>query len=224
MSLRTYPDVAQGTDEWSDLRRGIVTASTVGQLVTPSTLKVANNDKSRAIVHELVAERLTGWTEPSYMSGDMLRGIEDEPIARAAYAEDRGVEVKEVGFMVREWEWGRLGFSPDGLVGDVGCLEIKSRQPKKQLQVVLAGEVPPENVLQCQAGLLVSGRAWLDFVSFCGGMPLFVHRVYPDAEIHDAIKAAVASFELAAADMEARYREAVRGMPATERMADEVVI
>jgi hypothetical protein len=223
MTLHIHADIEQGSAEWEHLRRGMITASTVGQLVTPSTLKPASNPASRALAALLVAERVTGWTEPTYLSGEMARGIEDEPLARGLYAETTGVTVTQLGFMTRTEEWGTLGFSPDGMVGDVGLIECKSRSPKKQLATILADAVPAENVMQCQAGLLVSGRAWLDYVSFCGGMPLYVKRVYPDPEAHEAIKGAVASFELAAADMEGRYWAAVKGLPETERVERDTI-
>ena len=48
MSLKVFEDLVQGTPEWLAARRGIVTASVVGQLITPSTVKPAKNDRSRA--------------------------------------------------------------------------------------------------------------------------------------------------------------------------------
>ena len=48
MSLKIFEDLVQGTPEWLAARRGIVTASVVGQRVTPSTVKPAKNDRSRA--------------------------------------------------------------------------------------------------------------------------------------------------------------------------------
>ena len=48
MSLKIFEDLVQGTPEWLAARRGIVTASAVGQLITPSTVKPAKNDRSRA--------------------------------------------------------------------------------------------------------------------------------------------------------------------------------
>ncbi|MFE5309736.1 lambda exonuclease family protein [Isoptericola sp. NPDC056605] len=224
MTLRTFPDVIQGTDEWNDVRRGIVTASVVGQLVTASTLKVAANDTSRAVTALLVAERITGYTDPTYTSDDMWRGIEDEPRARAAYAEHTGVDVAEMGFMLREHLSWKLGYSPDGLVGDVGLIEIKSRRQKKHLATILADAVPAENVMQVQAGLLVTGRAWCDYVSYCGGMPLYVKRVYPDRRVHAAFIRAVRAFEVTAAEMTSRYHAAVVGLPTTERIEQELVI
>ncbi len=216
MTLTTYPSLVQGSDEWLEARRGIVTASVVGQLVTP-TLKVAANDYSRALTLTLVAERITGWVEEQYVSADMLRGTMDEPVARAKYAEHHA-PVTEVGFMVREIAPGvRLGYSPDGLVGDDGLIEIKSRKPKEQVRTVLADAVPAANMAQIQAGLLVSGRAWCDYVSFAGGLPLYVKRVHPDPEWAAAITAAVIAFEQTAARMVADYTTAVAGLPATER-------
>lgn len=219
MSLTEFSDVIQGTDEWLDQRRGIVTASVVGRLLT-STRKVASNDTSRALVAQLVAERITGWTDPVYVSDDMLRGTEDEPRAIQAYVDRTGVEVEAIGFMVRD-DWGfEIGYSPDGLVGEQGLVEVKSRRAKKQLQTIVDDEVPAENMAQLQCGLLVSGREWIDYVSFCGGMPLYVKRVEPDPEWFEAIVAAVTSFELAASLMVEQYEAAVEGLPVTERVVE----
>ena len=217
MTLTTYTELTQGTDEWLAARCGIVTASVVGQLITPKTVKPAANDYSRALAVTLTAERITGHVEPVHENSDMLRGTLDEPFARDKYAE-HFAPVDEVGFMVRD-DWGfRIGYSPDGLVGEDGLIEIKSRRQKKHLSTILADEVPLENMAQCQAGLLVSGREWLDYVSFCSGMPLYVKRVEPDPKWFAAILEAVAAFEAASAEMVSRYTTATKNLPPTERL------
>lgn len=216
MSLYTYTDFVQGSDEWLEARRGIVTASVIGQLVTPKTIKPASNAESRALTALLASERVTGWAEEPYVSHDMIRGSLDEPVARGVYAEHHGA-VTEIGFMVRD-DWGfKIGYSPDGLVGDEGLIEVKSRKPKEQLVTVVAGEVPPENMAQIQCGLLVAGRQWCDYVSYCGGMPMWRKRVEPDPQWHDAILAAVEAFEQAATEMIAIYHERAAGLVATDR-------
>ena len=216
MAITEHPHIEQGTDEWHDLRRGIVTASTVGILITPRTIRPANNPTTRALTAQLVAERITGHTDPTYMTDDMWRGVEDEPRARHLYAETIA-PVREVGFITRN-DWGfTIGYSPDGLVGDDGLIEIKSRRPKKHLTTILTDEVPPENMAQIQAGLLVTGRDWCDYLSYSGGMPLWRIRVYPDARWQEAIVDAVAAFEDTAAQMIAAYEKAVEGLPTTER-------
>lgn len=217
MSLKIYRDVEQASDEWFELRRGIVTASTVGQLITPKTVKPASNDYSRALTANLVAERITGHVEPVFPNRAMTRGNLDEPYARDIYAKHYA-PVEQVAFMVNDdWDYS-IGYSPDGLVGEDGLIEIKSRDQKVQLQTVLADEVPLYNMAQLQAGLLVSGRDWIDYVSYSSGMPLYVKRVYPDARWSQAIAEAVEQFEHAAADMIHKYETAVQGMPTTERI------
>ena len=216
MSLIELPDLAQGSEEWHDQRRGMVTASVVGQLITPSTITPASNDYSRSLTALLVAERITGYTEPTFMNNDMLRGVMDEPHARDLYG-DNFYPVTESGFMVRD-DWGySIGYSPDGIVGDHGLIEVKSRRQKKHLQTILADKVPIENVAQIQCGLLVSGREWLDYISYCGGMPMWVKRVYADPKWAEAIVNAVAAFEVAAEQMTTAYDMATRGLPFTER-------
>ncbi|GAB2970104.1 lambda exonuclease family protein [Nocardioides montaniterrae] len=219
MTLTEYPVIEQRSEKWFELRRGIVTASVVGTLLTP-TLRIADNEKSRGLTASLVGERITAYTERGYVSFDMQRGIDDEPRAREVYAE-HFAPVREVGFMVREESGWRLGYSPDGLVGDDGLIEVKSRKQRKQVETVLSESgVPEENMAQLQAGLLVSGRKWCDYISFSGGMHLWVKRVYPDPDWQDAITAALIAFEKNAEAMTSTYLERVTGLPMTERSPD----
>lgn len=219
MTLITHNEVEQGSDEWHTLRRGIVTASVVGQLITQKTMKPSNNETSRGMARQLAAERITGRTEDVYVTRNMERGNLDEPLARDKYAE-HFAPVLQQGFMVEDdWGFGPstiLGYSPDGLVGDDGLIEIKSRQPKIHLGTILADEAPAENMAQIQCGLLVSGRAWCDYVSFCSGMPLWVKRVMPDPDWQAAIIAAAHQMEATVVQMITDYEAAVADFPATE--------
>lgn len=222
-TLTTFPDLVQRSDEWYEVRRGIITASVIGRFITP-TLKVAANDQSRAIVAQLVAERITGWIEPTFQSAAMFRGQMDEPLARDLYSRTYA-PVTEMGFMVRDWGHFRIGYSPDGLVGNDGLIEVKSREPKEHLRTILADEVPAGNMAQIQAGLLVSDRSWCDYLSYCGGMPMWRKRVTRDVEWSNAIIAAAEGFEATAQQMVDDYNAAVKGLPATERINyDEMVI
>jgi hypothetical protein len=219
VSLIELPDLLQGSDAWLEQRCGMVTASVVGKLVTAKTIKPANNDDSRGLTALLVAERITGHVDPVYVSDDMLRGQEDEPRAVEVYSEHYA-PVTTTGMMIRDDFGFRIGYSPDGLVGDHGLIEVKSRRSKKQLQTILADEVPAENMAQLQCGLLVSGREWIDYISFCGGMPLYVKRVWPDDRWFDAIVQAVEAFEDQAEAMVAKYQQAIQGRPMTERAVE----
>jgi putative phage-type endonuclease len=216
MTLHTFPDVEQGTEQWMTLRRGIVTASTVGKLLTP-TLKVADNDTSRALTLTLAAERITGFTEETAMTSDMWRGVEMEPYARDLYSTHYQQAV-EHGFMRYDGDGWTLGYSPDGLVANHGLIEIKAPRQKTHLRTILADEVPDYYMPQLQAGLLVTGRDWCDYVSYCGGLPLYVRRVYPDSRWFEAIAKACRQFETNAAQIVADYEARTKDLPTTERI------
>lgn len=187
-------NVEQGSDEWHALRCGILTASEMKYIITEKTLKAANNDKTRAHVYEIAAQRITRYTEPQYISDDMLRGMQDEVYASALYSE-KYAPVIDAGFITSDVLGFTMGYSPDGLVGDDGLIEIKSRCQKYQFQTISENDVPSEYMLQLQAGLLISGRKWIDFISYCAGMPMFVKRVEPIEEYQEAIKEAAKEFE-----------------------------
>jgi len=218
MTLTTYAELEQGSVEWLAARCGLPTASTIGSLITPTTLKVADNETSRGLTMTLAAERITGHVDFVYPTADMQRGTDDEPFARYAYAE-HFAPVEQVGFMVRDFGAYRIGYSPDGLVGDDGLIEIKSRCPKEHLKTVLKGLPPLENMAQLHAGMLVSGREWIEYVSYCAGLPLWVKRVYPDQRWIDAIHAAAETFEINITNVVNNFTTATHGLPATERRA-----
>lgn len=205
-SLTIHRELLQGSDAWLEARCGLLTASEMKLIVTPSTLKPARNEKASAHLYELLAQRITGHVDPRYVSDDMLRGHEDEVMARELYS-NRYAPVEEVGFMTRD-EWGfKLGFSPDGLVGDDGFIEIKSRRPKFQVETILCGNVPDEYLIQIQSGFLVSSRKWCDFISFSAGLPMIVIRVLPDEAMMDAILNAARAFEDRLAELLAAYSD-----------------
>lgn len=214
VTVQIFTELEQGSDEWLQARCGIPTASMFWKLLTP-TLKVADNDTSRGALHTLAAERITGVVEYVHPTFDMLRGHEDEPIARDLYRQHHA-PVEEVGFILRDEGDYRVGYSPDGLVGDDGLIEIKSRKPHVHVKTILAGKPPAENLAQLHTGLWVTGRKWIDYVSISPGLPLWTVRVYPDAAWIAAIELAAKAFETNIADVIDRYTRAVEGLPATD--------
>lgn len=210
----TYHDtVEQGSEAWMALRCGLLTASEMKLIVTP-TLKAASNDKERAHMYELLAQRITGYVEPSYISDSMLRGMEDEIEARLQYSKTYA-PVEEVGFITND-KWGfTIGYSPDALVGDDGLIECKSRNQKYQIMTlcnyVSADTIDPDFMIQCQTGLLVSERKWIDLVSYCGGLPMATVRVLPDEKIQAAILDAATAFEKRLSEAHERYQSVING-------------
>lgn len=226
MTIKVHHDLIQGSDEWLAARCGLLTASEVKLMITPS-LKVADNAKTRAHLWELAAQRITGYVEPQYISDAMLRGHTDEILARGLYSEEYA-PVDEVGFITND-QWGfTLGCSPDGLVGDDGMIECKSRCQKYQVQTIVEewrGDalIPEEYLLQVQSALLITRRKWCDFISYSGGLPMAVIRVPADPAMQDAIIDAAAKFEARICAAVSEFHEAIaaRGYHPTERQIEE---
>lgn len=199
-------DLVQGSDEWLSARCGLLTASEVKLIITPETNKFADNEKSRAHLWELAAQRITGYVEPHYVSDDMLRGMVDEIEAKNIYIKHYA-EVKSGGFVTNN-SWGfTLGYSPDGLVGEDGQIECKSRRQKFQIQTIISDQVPTEYLVQIQTGLLVTQRSWCDFISYSAGLPLYVKRVPSDPGLQDKILLAAQKFYDALNVSQIRYKE-----------------
>lgn len=226
MTITYHRDIIQGSDQWHQVRLGILTASEMKHVITAKTLKTADNETARQHVWELAAQRISRHVEPSYIGDDMLRGWEDEIKARAKYEEHTGQEVEEVGFITND-KWGfTIGYSPDGcVVGTKGGIECKSRRQKYQVQTVVEWRrlktVPSDFLIQLQTGLLVAEWDWIDLVSYSGGLHMPIMRVYPDLKIQEAIVEAATVFEGKVAEAVKDYEKATVGMVLTEREVEE---
>jgi hypothetical protein len=128
-------------------------------------------------MNELIGERFTGEAADKFEGNRHTeRGHELEPVARAFVSERLEIEIVNVGIILNPG----CGYSPDGLVGADGLIEIKTKLPKLQIKVILEGIIPKDHVVQCQVGLWISERDHIDFASFWPGMPLFHKRAGRD--------------------------------------------
>lgn len=226
MTITYHDDVFQGSDEWLQLRCGVLTASKMKDILT-SKFKIADNKTSRELVLEIAAQRITKYIEPEYITPDMIRGKDDETNFKKEYYYNYGKNLHDMGFITNDKLGFILGYSPDGLVGTDGLIEGKSRKQKFQLQTIVDGVVPDEFKIQIQTGLLVSERKWCDFVSYCGGMHMLVLPVEPDLEIQGAIIEAATLFEQAVVDkieqFNSRLKSTMRLTPTERRIIEEMI-
>lgn len=223
-----HHEVAQGSDEWLAVRCGILTASEMKLILTPKQLKTANNADSRTHVYELLAQRITQYVEPHYISFDMLRGTNDEVEAKILYSANYE-PVQDVGFVTNDKFGFCIGYSPDGVIGEDGLIECKSRRQKYQIETISTGALPKEYLLQIQTGLLVTERKWCDFISYSGGLPMMTLRVFPDPQVHDAIVAAATAFETTINDKLQKYNDmlnsqTLRFLPTERKIYEEITI
>jgi hypothetical protein len=133
---------------------------------------------------DLVVELLTGVPQDAgYVSADMQRGTELEPLARAAYEIHTGQLVEQVGFVFHP-TIERSGCSPDGIIGEDGGLEIKVPRVATHIEWMLAGKIPAEHEAQILWSLACTGREWWDFCSYSLELPenlqLFTRRMIRD--------------------------------------------
>jgi putative phage-type endonuclease len=171
-------DVEQLSPEWFAQRCGKATASRISDIVAKTK---SGYSTSRAnYMAQLVVERMTNQVAESYTNAAMEWGIENEGFARAAYESKTGVLVDEVG-AIDHPTIAMSAASPDGLVGDDGCLEIKCPNTATHIDTVLGGEIAKKYYDQMQWQMACAERDWCDFVSFDPRMPkglqLFIKRV-----------------------------------------------
>lgn len=214
MVLRIFESLDQGSEEWAEARRGLVTASTVGKLLTAGG-KVASNDTSRGLIETLTLERVTGRVQTIPPTFDMRRGTALEDDARNVYAERYG-PVTQVGFGRIDEDNYSFGASPDGLRPEVnGGLEIKCPKPSTHFRTILEGEVPRIYLPQIHGNLLVWDADWWDFMSHAPGMPPFVKRVHRDERWRNAITEAVNRAETDIRALTGQYMRKTLGNPST---------
>jgi putative phage-type endonuclease len=187
-------DAPQGTEAWKAARCGSIGASSIADLT--ATLKGGGYGAGRAnLMARIIAERLTGVPQDSYVNEAMAWGTATEAQARSAYAFMADVDVVEVG-IIRHPTIPAAHASPDGLVGYDGLVEIKAPQTATHIETLLSGKVADRYVQQMQWQMACTDRQWCDYVSFDPRMPgdlqLFIKRFPRDdariSELEDAVR------------------------------------
>lgn len=173
----------QYSTQWHETRRGVPTASEFHNLITPVKGEPTKGSTSDGYIFQLIGDLYDDnyGIVDDYISATMKNGITYEPQARAWYSFDQDVKCEQVGFLMTDD--GRFGCSPDSLVGNDGGLEIKCPLAKTQARYLIENILPPEYKAQVHGSLIVSGRAWWDFISYCPDaprMPKLRIRVEPD--------------------------------------------
>ena len=176
MTIQYHHDIEQGTEEWLTMRQGILTASTMNKILTPAKLEPSKGKTVTEFCDHLISEQITNEVEDHFQSYEMMRGSEQEVIFRDLYSEHYA-PVTECGFITNDKLGFTIGYSPDGLVGDVGSIEGKSRNRKYAIGTVIDNVLPNDYRLQCQTGLWVSEREWMDFISYSNGMRMAVIEI-----------------------------------------------
>lgn len=164
----------QGSEAWLRLRLGKVTSTRIKRIMTTTW---------KEVIDEIIAEQeYPELPYDDYISDDMQRGLDMEPLAITHYERTMGVTVdRSAGFIVCE-KFPILGYSPDGLIGSNGGVEVKCPTTKVHVKRLRENKLPNDYKYQIFTAFLVNENLeYMDFVSFDPRLerrPIFVHRTY----------------------------------------------
>lgn len=177
-------DVEQGSDAWVKARLGLPTSSGFDLVITKSGKP---STSAKRYLGRCLAEWWLQQPVDDYQSPYMQRGQELEATAVASWEFSNNVETTKVGLCLSDD--GRVGASPDRLVGDDGLLEIKVPGIEGHMAYLLddGKSLCADYWVQLQGQLYVTGRKWVEIVSWNAALPAVSMRCPPDAEFHNRL-------------------------------------
>ncbi len=154
--------IEQRSQEWHNQRNGKFTASEIYKLMGVKGL--GETGKNYAI--EKAIEQIYGEMDENFVSYDMMRGIELEPLAFAKFKEIKSLEfidVENCSF----FELGdNAGASPDGLVGENAILEIKCPKADTFFKLVATNKINDQYIYQMQMQMMATNRKKAHFFNY----------------------------------------------------------
>lgn len=182
----------QGSDEWTNARLGIPTASEFHRIIT--AVKGDLSKSARKYAAGLVAETLLNkpLEKPPGSLWVMERGKLLEPLAIQQYGFVTDAEVRRVGLVTTDD--GRVGGSPDGLiVGTRGGLEVKCTLDENHMSIFADG--PGDDYKQqVQGNLAICELEWWDLYAYHPELPPVTIRTYRDEPFIKKMGAALTEF------------------------------
>ena len=166
-------DVEQGSDEWKEIRRPLLTASVFKEVITfDGVRKKWKRTSGKAF--------LDNFADPDPLNefggnSSTEHGNEMEPQAVTCYELMKNVQCEQAGFIVHDS--GLIGCSPDRLVGEDGGLEIKC-PIKRHIHTgrLRTRQIDKTDKPQVYGSLYLTGRKWWDYMSYYKGRKPFVKR------------------------------------------------
>ncbi len=185
----------QGSDEWLEARRGVIT----GSKFKAARDKLKSGAPSKDCLNyamDTARERVGGQAGSVFVSEAMRMGTEQEPLARQAYEARSGNLVEEAGFITTDD--GKFGVSVDGLVDDDGIIEIKTMVSSATLFKAVVDADHSDYIDQINGALWLLGRKWCDLVLWAPDLPrgrLTIVRINRDDEAIQALEDDLLKFE-----------------------------
>ncbi len=180
-------DNPQGSQEWKDERIGLITGSQIFNLMAnPKALtkkEVEDGVPPRLLsvgamtyLNGLVTDIIAGNVEDIFVSFDMQRGTDLEPVARNRMRERLKKQnpvspelIQEVGFITSD-DWPGCGTSLDGITSKEGTTEYKCR--KRNAHIDHLDGVDKKTIYQAQFGIGITGGKYCLFGAYSDEFPV----------------------------------------------------
>jgi len=172
-----FHDIKQNEEEWYAMRGQRVTMSKLGTVM--ANYGKAFGEPARKYAQQIAVERLTGKSIESTLSNRYLdRGHNFEPLAIRAYEGEMFCDVSNGGFFCNKF----IGVSPDGLIGDLGLIEVKTAIAPVHFDRIRKQSFDTSYKWQMLGQMKFTRRSWVDFVSYCPEFPedrrLYIYRLH----------------------------------------------
>lgn len=186
-----HREYEQGSEAWLRARSEIPTASEFGNLITPKG-EIRKGQMPQSYLAEKLAQKWLGGPLPGFGSWATEQGGIREGEAIPWFCFEHSVQIDRVALCTSDD--GRVGCSPDGLIGDDGGIEVKCPGAAVHVKYLLSGTIPDDYIPQVQGSLFVTGRPQWTFLSYFPKFPALVLQVEPDAEFQEHLAEALALF------------------------------
>jgi hypothetical protein len=182
----------QGDPLWHEAR-----IDSVGGTGLPKIVTAVSNEPSasrEAYLLEKAGDIISRDPKPTFQSWEMRWGHKYEPSARELFSFAHGVEVETCAMIFND-DLRRWHISPDfyneklRFGGEIKCPQLKEfRKCKKE------NKLPTKHILQCQAGLALTGFDTWKFMSYFPNLEPFFITVDRDEQLIKIIKVEVKMF------------------------------
>ncbi len=200
-------NLEQRSDEWRLIRRGRFTGTDAGLLLTEGTKRADRLGVGvETALYLKCAELVSDYQPQEFEKYELRIGREREPEAVERYEDLIFPEsVTPCGFVeIGDY----FGFSPDGLVGRDGYIEIKCPQAPEYFRYLMTGEINRDYVAQMQWGMWISRRKWCDHIVYnpdFGGHPVDVTRIHRDEKTMELFSRKATAIETAMRELLFQY-------------------
>jgi putative phage-type endonuclease len=152
--------------DWNRIRYGRVGGSESEALLVKGKSAHGLGTGAISMLYDKVWEiKTSSPAKDVFVNDAMQRGIDLEGEAIYNYQNEHFKTVTQCGYVTNE-DKRYAGYSPDGLIGEDGLIEIKCPGSREYVRTLIEGDIPKRYQAQMQWGMMLTGRSWCDYVVY----------------------------------------------------------